>query len=183
MKLHDWKLYSWRIVPFVLFLFLALFLWRGLSLDPQNLPSAQLGKPLPFFKLPVLGEHNEELTPVSMHGHVVLLNVWASWCEACAREQVFLLQLAHDGVPMYGLNYKDKADDAVEWLNEWGNPYKLIGSDFTGKIAIDLGVYGAPETFLIDKAGLIQYRHAGVLTPEIWQQDFLPRFKQLEQVQ
>ena len=92
------------------------------------------------------------------------------------------MELAREGIAIYGLNYKDNSDDAMHWLTEWGNPYKMIGSDSLGQVAIDLGVYGAPETFLVDKAGVIQYRHAGVLTADVWQREFLPRYVKLESV-
>jgi len=171
----------WRLVPLILFAILVIFLWRGLSLDPQKLPSAQLGKILPPFDLPVLGEKTKPtFTPDVMRGHVVLLNVWASWCATCTEEQVFLLHLSHEGVLIYGLNYKDDQDDATQWLGEWGNPYQMIGIDEMGKVAIDLGVYGAPETFLIDQTGHIRYRHAGALNEMVWQKEFLPRISQLE---
>ena len=173
-KLH------WRIIPFVVFTLLVIFFWRGLSLDPHHLPSAQLGKPLPAFRLPRLGDKQGVMTDSTLRGHVALLNVWASWCAACTEEQFFLLQLAREGVLIYGLNYKDKPDDASTWLAEWGNPYKVVGTDITGKVAIDLGVYGAPETFLVDKSGVIRYRHVGVLNAGIWQHDFVPLIKQLE---
>ncbi len=172
----------WRLVPLLIFGLLVFFLWRGLSLDPTDLPSVQLGKPLPVFKLPGLGDKKQEFSPSALHGQVVLLNVWASWCAACTEEQVFLMQLAREGVPIYGLNYKDNPKDALQWLDEWGNPYKMIGADREGKAAIDLGVYGAPETFLVDKNGVIRYRHAGVLNAVVWVQEFMPRIKQLERV-
>ena len=171
----------WRLIPFAVFTLLVLFFWRGLSLDPQQLPSVQIGKPLPLFRLPTLGNKQVELTSADLKGQVFLLNVWASWCYACTIEQLFLLQLKQDGVTIFGLNYKDKTDDASKWLTEWGNPYKLVGEDVAGKVAIDLGVYGAPETFLVDKAGIIRYRHVGVLNADVWQQYFLPLIKQLEQ--
>ncbi len=170
----------WRVVPFLLFFIIAIFLWRGLSLDPQELPSVQLGKTLPSFELPVLGHHNNTLSANQIHGQVVLLNVWASWCEACSEEQVFLLHLAQQGVLIYGINYKDSEPDALKWLQEWGNPYRLIGSDLSGRVAIDLGVYGAPETFLIDKQGIIRYRHAGILTERVWQDVFVPMINRLD---
>lgn len=115
-----------------------------------------------------------------MLGQIALLNVWASWCAACVDEQVFLMQLSREALPIYGLNYKDKTNDARRWLSEWGNPYKAIGEDKAGKVAIDLGVYGAPETFLIDKKGLIRYRHVGVLDEKAWLSDFLPLIKRLQ---
>ena len=174
------KLTLWRLMPLVLFTLLIGFFWRGLSLDPQTLPSAQLGKPLPKFQLPALGEPEGLFKSSSLHGHIALLNVWASWCAACTEEQVLLLQLAQKGVMIYGLNYKDATNDATAWLTEWGNPYQMVGQDFKGTVGIDLGVYGAPETFLIDKTGVIRYRHAGVLTTYVWKHDFLPRIRVLE---
>lgn len=170
----------WRMIPFLIFVVLTVFFLRGLSLDPHDLPLAQLNKPLPRFELPVLGAEHASMTSGAFRGHVTLLNVWASWCEACTEEQVFLLQLAREGVNIYGLNYKDKPKAARAWLLTWGNPYKMVGADVAGKVAIDLGVYGAPETFLIDKAGYVRYRHVGVLTKDIWARDFVERIKQLE---
>ncbi len=171
----------WRVIPLIVFGLLVSFLWRGLSLDPQHLPSAQLGKPLPSFRLSVLGDAQAEFTPAMMRGHVTLLNIWASWCMACSEEQLLLMQLAREGIIIYGLNYKDNADEASKWLDSWGNPYRMVGEDLTGKVGIDLGVYGAPETFLVDKTGIIRYRHVGVLTEFVWQRELLPLMKQLEQ--
>lgn len=174
------KLMHWRLIPLFVFALLVLFLWRGLSLDPQKLPSVQLGQRLPAFKLPVLGDSNHFFTQELFKGKVTLLNVWASWCAACIEEQAFLLQLSNHNVPIIGLNYKDESDKAKQWLADWGNPYQLIGEDQSGKVAIDLGVYGAPETFLIDKQGIIRFRHVGVLDERSWKDDFLPRIKQLQ---
>ncbi len=174
------KMIFLRLIPLILFVLLVSFFWRGLSLDPQDLPSVQLGKQLPLFQLPVLGDQTAPFTPATMRGQVVILNIWASWCAACADEQVFLLQLAREGMPIYGINYKDNRHDALKWLSEWGNPYQMIGVDTSGRVAIDLGVYGAPETFLIDKEGTIRYRHAGALSAAVWQQAFVPRIQQLE---
>ena len=172
----------WRSIPLVLFILLIVIFWRGLSLDPQNLPSAQLNKSLLSFRLQALEGNGQELTPAELAGKWTLLNVWASWCDACTEEQLFLMQLAHSGVVIYGLNYKDNPKNARRWLAEWGNPYKMVGEDLDGKVAIDLGVYGAPETFLIDKAGVIRYRHVGVLNEAVWHQEFLPKIKQLEKM-
>lgn len=175
------KKIGWRFIPIVLFILLSIFLWRGLSLNPRDLPSVQLGKSLPEFSLPQLQHPDSPFSSTQLREQVVLLNVWASWCAACTEEQVFMLQLAREGVPIYGLNYKDKSADAQQWLEQWGNPYKVVVKDQDGKVAIDLGVYGAPETFVIDKKGIIRYRHAGVMTQELWQQKILPLMKQLEQ--
>lgn len=176
------KAVYWRLIPLFLFALLIVFFWRGLSLDPQHLPSVKLNSPLPLFELPIVGEGTGKFTPNAMRGQVVLLNVWASWCSACTEEQVFLLALARQGVSIYGINYKDNTEDATRWLAEWGNPYKMIGADTRGQVAIDLGVYGAPETFLIDKTGVIRYRHAGILTEAEWQKAFLPRIRALEKM-
>lgn len=175
------KKIGWRIIPVLLFLALSFFLWRGLSLDPHNLPSVQLGKSLPVFQLPELQNPDNTFHSTILRNHIVLLNVWASWCEACVEEQVFMLQLAREGVPIYGLNYKDKSVDALQWLAQWGNPYKLIAQDVDGRVAIDLGVYGAPETFVIDKKGVIRYRHVGIMTQDVWLKEISPLMKKLEQ--
>jgi cytochrome c biogenesis protein CcmG/thiol:disulfide interchange protein DsbE len=172
---------GWRIIPLMLFLSLIIFLWRALSLNPHDLPSAQLGKPLPEFNLPQLQDSHSFLSSNQFREQVVLLNVWASWCSACIDEQVFMLQLAREGVPIYGLNYKDKTEEALFWLEQWGNPYKVVAQDKEGKVAIDLGVYGAPETFVIDKQGIIRYRHAGIMDEELWQKEVKPLMRQLEQ--
>jgi cytochrome c biogenesis protein CcmG/thiol:disulfide interchange protein DsbE len=175
------KSIGWKLIPVTLFLLLSFFLWRGLSLDPHKLPSVQLGKSLPFFTVPQLQNPEAAFSSSTLRQQVVLLNVWASWCEACVEEQVFMMQLAREGVPIYGLNYKDRSADAMQWLAQWGNPYKLIGQDTEGKVAIDLGVYGAPETFVIDKQGIIRYRHVGIMTQDIWIKEIAPLMKQLEQ--
>ncbi len=175
------KIARWRLIPLILFILLLAFFWRGLSLDPQHLPSTKLGKPLPRFRISTLdGGPEVVMTDASFKGSMALLNVWASWCEACNEEQVFLMTLAQEGVVIYGLNYKDKRRAARAWLAEWGNPYKMVGEDREGQLGIDLGVYGAPETFLIDKNGIIQYRHVGVLTVNDWKRDFLPRIHAME---
>lgn len=172
---------GWRLIPIALFVILSIFLWRGLSLDPHHLPSAQLGKPLPVFRLKQLHNPRDVFSSEVLSGQVTLLNVWASWCQACVEEQDFMMELADQGVPIYGLNYKDKTQDARHWLTQWGDPYRVIGQDKAGQVAIDLGVYGAPETFIIDKKGMIRYRHVGVMDKVTWLRDIAPLMKQLEQ--
>ena len=172
------KYISWGVLPVVLFGVLAIFFWRGLSLDPQNLPSAQLGKQLPKFSLKILDTEGV-FSPQTMQGKPAILHVWASWCSTCAEEHVFLLKLAQTGLPLYGLNYKDERDDAVHWLQTWGNPYRLSGRDTDGRVAIDLGVYGTPETFLIDLNGVIRYRHVGALNQAVWERVLLPKWRML----
>ncbi len=168
-------------IPIALFALLSLFLWKGLSLNPRELPSVQIGKKLPNFKLPRLDDMQKSFSKKQLAHRVALLNVWASWCEACIEEQMFLMQLSREGVALYGINYKDTNDDALTWLHQWGNPYQMIGVDKEGKTAIDLGVYGTPETYLIDKKGIIRYRHAGVLTQELWLSTIKPLMHELEQ--
>lgn len=172
---------GWRVVPILLFILLSIFLWRGLSLNPRDLPSVQVGKSVPDFSLPQLQNPELRFSAQQIRNRVVLLNVWASWCAACTDEQVFMLQLAREGVPIYGLNYKDNAENALQWLAQWGNPYTVVVQDRDGKVAIDLGVYGAPETFVIDKHGVIRYRHAGAMNQELWQREVKPLMQQLEQ--
>ena len=174
------KVLALRLIPLFLFIIIIGFFWYSLSLDPKNLPSAKLGKPLPKFSVSVLGNPNLKFSQNNLKGKISILNVWASWCSACVDEQIFLLQLAREGITIYGLNYKDNQDDAINWLSSWGNPYKLIGSDLDGKLAIDLGVYGAPETFLIDKFGTIRFRYAGILNTKIWQKEFMPIINEME---
>jgi len=174
------KISIWRITPLVLFLILAILLYRGLFLQPGELPSVKIGTAVPQFKLSELNHPDKLVSPDYFKGKITLLNVWASWCHACIEEQTFLLQLADSGVNLFGLNYKDNADNARKWLIEWGNPYRIIAQDLQGTAAIDLGVYGAPETFLIDQKGTIRYRHTGILTEKVWQEIFQPLIRKLE---
>lgn len=133
--------------------------------------------------------HHEEsvnestFTPQLFKGKISLLNVWASWCDACAEEQAFLIQLSQTGIPIYGLNYKDKSEEAFNWLQRWGNPFKAVGLDQEGELAIDLGVYGTPETFLIDQKGIIRLRYAGILNNNAWNDTFAPLIQSLEKIE
>jgi cytochrome c biogenesis protein CcmG/thiol:disulfide interchange protein DsbE len=171
----------WRYVPFLLFLLLGGLLWRGLDLDPHQLPSTQLNHPLPPFSLPPVVTTDSPFTDLALRGQISLLNVWASWCENCQEEQALLVHLARNqSIAVFGLNYKDQVQDAQAWLAQYGNPYTHWGQDLDGRLAIELGVYGVPETFLIDSAGKIRYRHAGALTDSVWQREFLPRIAALE---
>lgn len=169
---------QWKFIPLVVFIVLSILFFRGLELDPRHLPSARIGKHVPQFSLTTLDDGKFQSSVLT--GDISLLNVWASWCMSCADEQLTLMQLKNDGVNIFGLNYKDTTKNAKQWLNEWGNPYKQIGEDFDGKVAMNMGVYGAPETFLIDKNGIIQYRHVGPMTLSVWQKEFLPKIKLLE---
>lgn len=167
----------WRIFPLLVFIGLLVLFAIGLTLDPRNLPSTRIGHTLPEVMLPVLANPTEQFALGELTGHMRLINVWASWCEACVEEQPFLMQLAHEGVTLWGINYKDTRADALQWLSRFGNPYQRVGVDAKGQLAIELGVYGVPETFLMDPDGIIVYRHAGAMTPDIWAREFLPRMR------
>ncbi|HXM84435.1 MAG TPA: DsbE family thiol:disulfide interchange protein [Stellaceae bacterium] len=176
---------SWRraffLLPLVLFLALAAYLWRGLDpdRDPQLLPSALIDKPAPVFSLgTLLG--NGVLASDEMKGQVVLVNFFASWCVPCRAEHAALMQLAKDnGVPLYGIAYKDKPEDVVKFLDSLGNPYLRVGLDQSGRTAIDFGVYGVPETYVIDRQGHIRWRHAGPLDAGVIAKELNPLLRQL----
>lgn len=169
------------ILPFIIFIVLAVFLFRGLSLDPHEVPSPLVGKPAPAFTLPQLHTPGKQFSPQDMKGKVWLLNVWASWCVSCVEEHPILVELARQNiVPIYGLDYKDKSADALAWLNRGGNPYVVTVSDTEGRIGIDYGVYGVPETYVIDKQGIIQYKQIGPVTPQNLREKILPLVAELE---
>ncbi|EED32788.1 cytochrome C biogenesis protein CcmG [gamma proteobacterium NOR5-3] len=154
-------------VPLGLFVLLAVLLFRGLSLDPQALPSALIDKPLPGFKLPAL-RTQQTLSDADLVGEPALLNVWATWCISCRVEHPYLQRLADSGVLIYGINYKDDSVAARSWLDSLGDPYRASVVDAEGTLGLDLGVYGAPETYFIDGNGVIRYRHVGVIDERIW---------------
>ena len=169
------------IIPFVLFIILAVFLALGLNLKPSEIPSPFINKPAPEFSALNLNSPKEKLTPTDLKGQVWLFNVWASWCVSCRAEHPLLNQLAQqNAVVIIGLNYKDKPADAKNWLDTLGNPYNISIMDQDGRIGIDYGVYGVPETFVIDKKGLIRYKHTGPVSAEDVQQIFLPLIAKLQ---
>ena len=161
--------------PLILFTVLAIFLFRGLGLDPREMPSALIDRPLPDFSLPRLGEASM-LSAADVKGRAGLLNVWATWCPSCRVEHPYLRQLAEGGVPIYGLNYKDDDSAALGWLEKLGNPYRFNIADREGTLGLDLGVYGAPETYLLDASGIIRYRHVGVVDATVWQTILQPLY-------
>ena len=168
------------IVPLIIFAALGLLLAYGLNLDPRKIPSPLIGKSLPAFSLPTVADPARKVGRDDMLGRVYLLNVWASWCVACRQEHPFLNELARNKVvPIIGLNYKDKREDALGWLGSLGNPYELSLSDTDGRLGIDLGVYGVPETFVIDKQGVIRYKQIGPISPEVWEKELLPRIREI----
>ena len=155
------------LIPLAVFLALVVFLGKGLDLNPREVPSPLIGKPAPAFALPRLGDAGGTLKRDELLGRVWVLNVWASWCVPCRAEHPLLVELARKRVaPLYGLNYKDKADTAQAFLRQLGDPYTATVVDADGRVGIDYGVYGVPETFVIDKAGVIRHKHVGPLTPE-----------------
>jgi cytochrome c biogenesis protein CcmG/thiol:disulfide interchange protein DsbE len=157
-------------IPLVVFLIIAAFLASRLTgrYDPHIIPSALIGKPAPDFQLPELRDPSKTFSPKQMRGKVWLLNVWGSWCIACREEHPFLLELKRQGkTPIYGMDWKDKRDAALATLEELDDPYTLTFSDEDGRVAIDYGVTGAPETYLIDKNGMIAYKEVGQLNPEV----------------
>lgn len=169
------------LLPLILFVLLAVFLAIGLRLNPKDIPSPLIGKPAPAFALPTLANPAQTLSPETLKGRVWLLNVWASWCVSCRQEHPLLLQLAKMRVTtLIGLNYKDEAPAANEWLQQLGNPYNTSVMDADGRVGIDYGVYGVPETFVIDKAGVIRYKHTGPVEPGDIERVFLPLLQQLE---
>ncbi len=170
------------LLPLFAFLALASLLFMGLSLDPKKIPSPLIGKPAPEFSLPLLEAPEKTLTHNDLKNKVSLLNVWATWCGGCRHEHPVVMQLAKTGVPIYGLNYKDKRPDAKRWLLQLGNPYLANAFDEDGRVGIDWGVYGAPETFVIDKQGVIRHKHIGPLTTEVVNRDILPLIRQLQEV-
>ncbi len=169
--------YLWPLAGFLL---LVAFLGIGLTLDPREVPSPLIGKPAPHFELPRLHDPEKKFTTEEMKGRVWLLNVWASWCVACRDEHPVLVELARAKVvPIYGLNYKDPRDDALRWLKQFGDPYDVSVADVNGRIGIEYGVYGVPETYVIDKAGVIRYKQIGPVSRETLQKKLLPLIAEL----
>jgi len=169
------------LIPMGLFVVLVGFLAVGLRLDPREVPSPLVGKQAPNFELPQLAQPDQKFSPLDMKGKVWLLNVWASWCVSCRQEHPVLVALSKTGaVPIYGLDYKDPRADALKWLAQLGDPYVLSVADADGRVGIDYGVYGVPETYLIDKAGVIRYKHIGPVTRDAVDEKILPLVKELE---
>jgi cytochrome c biogenesis protein CcmG/thiol:disulfide interchange protein DsbE len=168
------------LIPIGMFALLGILLAYGLKLDPRRIPSPLVDKPLPTFSLPTLENPKKSIANADLKGKVVLINVWASWCVACKQEHPVLMALARDKqVPIIGLNYKDQRADAAQMLKVEGNPYDAIIVDADGRVGIDWGVYGVPETFVVDKQGVIRYKQIGPITPEAWEKTLLPLIQKL----
>lgn len=168
------------LLPLAAFVVLAAFLLRGLWLNPREVPSPLIGKPAPIFERPMLGAQ-QAFSSKEMLGKVWILNVWASWCAPCREEHPLWNEFARDKpVPLVGLNYKDDAAHAIKWLRELGDPYTVSVADRDGAVGIEFGVYGVPETFVIDRAGVIRFKHIGPVTPEVMAKRIRPLLKELE---
>lgn len=168
------------VLPVLLFGLVAAYLGFGLTRDPTTLPSALINQPVPQFVLAPLYEDELELSSANLRGEVVLVNMFASWCVPCRVEHPIITRLAtKERVPVYGVNVKDKPEDAKAWLAQLGNPYRRIGADRNGRVSIDWGVYGIPETFVIDREGRIRYRHVGPITERDLNDKFLPMIRTL----
>jgi len=179
-------------IPLIIFVVLAAMLYWGLGRDPNAMPSALISRPVPTFQLPELGQlkdaedtslvvtgQPEILDETLFLGQVSLLNVWATWCVSCRVEHPYLLDIAETGVRIIGLNYKDEVEAAQQWLEKYGDPYEQTISDPTGGLGLDLGVFGAPETYLIDHLGVIHYKHVGVVDDRVWRTTLQPKYQQL----
>lgn len=169
-----------RWIPLILFLVLVGFFAKGLFLNPREVPSPFIGKAAPDFTLPVVGDPNTTFSPADMKGKVWVMNVWAPWCVSCRQEHGLLMALAQSGTaPIVGLNWKDKDREAEMLLAREGNPYYAVPEDLSGKVGIDWGVTGTPETYVIDQAGIVRMKHVGPISPDIWKKKFEPKLKEL----
>lgn len=169
-----------RWLPLVLFLMLIGFFAKGLFLDPHEVPSPFIGHPAPAFTLPLVGEANASFSPADMKGKVWMLNIWAPWCVSCRQEHGFLMQVAQSGrIPIVGLNWKDKDREAGSLLARTGSPYVAVPEDLDGRVGIDYGVTGTPETYIIDQAGIVRLKHVGPINPDVWKNEFEPKLKEL----
>jgi len=170
-----------KLAPLLIFIVLVVFLGIGLTLNPREVPSPLIDKPMPAFSLTQLKDKDETLSSTDFLSEVSLLNVWASWCVACRVEHPVLLDLARTGlINIYGLNYKDQREEALRWLDHFGDPYTKSAHDLDGMVGIDFGVYGVPETFIIDNKGIVRYKHIGPVTEDILNENILPMIEQLK---
>ncbi|KXW55240.1 DsbE family thiol:disulfide interchange protein [Ferrovum sp. PN-J185] len=171
----------WYVIPLLVFIGLVAFMGLGLRHDPHEVPSPLINKSAPDFTLPQLGK-SETFSPHDLLGQVWLLNVWASWCVSCRDEHPILLKFARDySIPLIGLDYKDRPQDGEGWVTNYGNPYTKIAVDLDGRVGINYGVYGVPETYVIDKKGVIRYKQIGPITEDALKNTLLPLIKELQQ--
>lgn len=169
------------LLPLLVFLVLVGVFIVGLTKDPSRIPSPLVGNPAPEYSLPSLHDPAQQSGSADFAGKTALVNIWATWCPGCRQEHPFLMELAAENtVPIYGLNWRDNRPDALQWLQALGDPYQTSAFDVDGRVGIDWGAYGAPETFLVDSNGNVVHKHIAPLTREIWERDFLPKIEQLE---
>ncbi|NRB25471.1 DsbE family thiol:disulfide interchange protein [Shewanella sp.] len=170
-------------IPLIIVMGMGAFLYKGLFLNPQQLDSALEGKPIPAFQLERLEDSSETITNETLKGKVALLNVWATWCPSCKYEHPYLMRFARQNIlPIYGINYRDDRALAIRELNRQGDPYIKNIFDHDGRLGLDLGVYGAPESFLVDHNGIIRFRYAGPIDQRVWNETLLPMIKELQAV-
>lgn len=172
-------MYKW--IPLIIAIGLAFVLYTAIGKDPTKLETARLNDPIPSFSLSELKDSSRVITETDLKGQIFLLNVWATWCPSCRVEHGYLVELAKNGVPIIGLNYKDERDAAMDWLSRLGDPYRFNIYDPEGKLGFDLGVYGAPETYVVDKSGYVRFRHVGVVDEKVWSQTLQPLINTLNQ--
>jgi cytochrome c biogenesis protein CcmG/thiol:disulfide interchange protein DsbE len=169
-----------RWLPLVLFLVLVGFFAKGLFLNPREVPSPFIGRTAPAFTLPLVGDAGASFSPADMKGKIWMLNIWAPWCVSCRQEHGFLMQLARGGrIPIVGLNWKDADREAQALLARTGSPYIVVPDDLDGRVGIDYGVTGTPETYIIDREGIVRLKHIGPIGPDVWQTKFEPKLKEL----
>jgi len=168
------------LLPLVAVVIMIPILILGLQSDPSELPSQYIGKPAPEFSLPTLKDPSKTFSTADLKGQVSLVNIWATWCGGCRTEHGFLLELSRTNtIPIYAIDWRDNRPDALEFMNQLGDPYVVSGFDEDGRVGIDWGAYGAPETFLIDAKGMVVYRFTGPLNRALWEQEFVPRIAEL----
>ncbi len=177
------NLLRWGL-PFLIFLLIIFFSWYGLHRDPRSIPSPLLNKFVPKFQAKTLQNPHELITEKNFIGHVTILNVFATWCIACHAEHSIWIEAWHDlqRTKIFGLNYKDEREKSQQWLKQYGNPYEKIIDDPNGIIGINFGVYGTPETFIIDSQGIIRFKYIGPVSPTIWNTILLPEVKKWEKI-
>jgi cytochrome c biogenesis protein CcmG/thiol:disulfide interchange protein DsbE len=167
----------WLFLPLVLAIALGVILFAGLGNDPTRLDSARIGEPVPDFELALLAEPDKKVGPEVLRGETILLNIWATWCPTCRAEHDYFETLQAKGIPIVGVNYKNERDLALEWLDNLGNPYRFNLFDPEGTLGFDLGVYGAPETYVIDAEGIVRYRFVGAVDQKVWEEELEPVYR------
>ena len=171
--------YAIYVLPVAIFVAIGITFYKGLDLNPTYIPSPLLGRPAPVYELPTLKDPAKTTGTDDLLGQVSLVNIWATWCVGCRQEHPFLVELARrDIVPIYGVNWRDDRIAALDWLATLGDPYIASAFDADGGVSIDWGVYGAPETFLVDRDGTVLYKHIAPLTPQVWEREFMPRIRE-----